>query len=237
MRNYPGLKVTLFVFLICGASAPLFAASDTNQQTRASILADKAIELATVAETDNPADPLLESEPEPEPSKPSKSFNSEFSRNYKECIGKIAVYGLMPITAAGADGTELSILTSVFGTVFCVPVAGTVATIEPSTKGSVEATSRKNQTAYRKSEQHRFIALTGENLVGDMARGGGEYLTTMAYLEGCPVEVYDSFARMTQRNFRQIIPQVEIDTAAILHNLEAQIAKDPLLARKCKRVS
>ena len=66
-----------------------------------------------------------------------------------------------------------------------------------------------------------------------MARGGGEYLTALAYLEGCPPEVHGSFAQMAQRNFGEIIPRAEMEIAAILHNLEAQIAKDPLLAPSC----
>jgi hypothetical protein len=102
---------------------------------------------------------------------------------------------------------------------------------------SLEASSRKNRAAYRNTEQHRFVALTGESLARDMARGGGEYLTTIAYLEGCPVEVHDSFAQMTRRNFSQIIPQAETKIAAILRNLDAQIANDPLLAAECNENS
>jgi len=167
--------------------------------------------------------------------RPSKSSHSEFGRHYTECLGKISfVYGGAAIIAGAAD---LAIFTTASAAVICVPAAGTVVTIEPTMKGSFEASSRKNQTAYRKTEQYRFVALTRENLARDIAHGGGEYLTTMAYLEGCPVEVHDSFAKMAQRNFRQIIPQAEMDTAAILDNLEAQIAKDPLLAFSCVRVS
>jgi hypothetical protein len=199
---------------------------------------DKAIELAgeakQLAEADSPA-----------ASKSSKTtgsilpetFGTDFKNHFTRCAGEVAMYGLLPIIAAGSDGVVIGLFTTVLGTVFCAPTAGAVATTEPSTKGSSEATSRKDQAAYRKTEQHRFFALTRENLARDMARGGGEYLTAMAYLEGCLVEVHGSFAKMTQRNFKQIIPQAEMDAEAMLHNLELQIAKDPLLVAKCSSVS
>ncbi len=104
-------------------------------------------------------------------------------------------------------------------------------------KQSVEASFRKSHAAYRKTEQQRFIVLTREHLIRDMARGGGEYLTAMAYLEGCPIEIHGNFAKMTQRNFMQIVPQTGMGVEAILHNLEVQIAKDPMLATNCHSVS
>jgi hypothetical protein len=182
---------------------------------------------------------------EPSPSKPSRSSNSEFGMHYANCLGKVAVYGVLPIIAAGSDGIKIGFYTSVLGTVFCLPMAGAIVTTEPitkpsmdtSVKGSVEGSSRNNYAEYRNTDQLRFLALTRENLARDMARGGGEYLTTMAYLEGCPVEVHDSFAQMTRRNFRQIIPQAEMDAEVMLQNLEAQIVKDPLLASSCSGVS
>jgi hypothetical protein len=109
--------------------------------------------------------------------------------------------------------------------------------MEASMKPSVEASSRGSHTANRKTEQQRFFALARDNLVRDMARGGGEYLTAMAYLAGCPVEVHGSFARMTQRSFKQIIPQAEMDAESMFHNLQLQIAKDPLLVATCSAVS
>ncbi len=197
---------------------------------RAEILANEANELATASATVGDGSDDLPATPSPESSK-SPSF--EYGRNYGECLGKIAIYGTFPIIAGGADGAELSIFTTVLGTVICLPVVGTVASME----SSVEASSRKNHAAYRKTGQQRFFALTRENLVRDMARGGGEYLTTMAYLEGCPVEVHESFAKMIRRNFGQIIPQAETGAEVVLQNLEAQIARDPLLVANCHGVS
>lgn len=91
--------------------------------------------------------------------------------------------------------------------------------------------------AYHKIRQYRYVAITRDNLARDMARGGGEYLTAMAYLYGCPIETKDSFAQMTQRNFSHIIPQPDTDPETILINIEAQIAADPLLAAQCSGIS
>jgi len=178
------------------------------------------------------------SSPKPSSSKSSKSSNSKYSKGYQQCVLKASSYGLIPIIFGVA---ELGILTTVAGTVLCVPAVGIGvsmdASMKPSVDASSEATTNKDQAAYRKTEQQRFFALTRDNLARDMARGGGEYLTAMAYLEGCPVEVHDSFAKMTQRNFKQIIPQAEMDAEDMLHNLELQIAKDPQLVAKCSSVS
>ncbi len=199
---------------------------------RAKVLAGKAKQLA-----DEKAESPF---PEPSPSRSSKlsnSTNSKFGRNYTRCLGEMAIYGLLPIIAVGADGIGLGIFTTATGAVFCVPAAGMAVSMEASMKQSVEASFRKSHAAYRKTEQQRFIVLTREHLIRDMARGGGEYLTAMAYLEGCPIEIHGNFAKMTQRNFMQIVPQTGMGVEAILHNLEVQIAEDPMLVANCHSVS
>jgi len=188
LPNCLALKVTLVVFLICGASIPTLAAN--------------------------------------------KTFESE----YTLCVVQLGgLFGGGFILAGGDAGAGL--LTTAAFAAWCAPFAGGVVTTDGSSEASSEATNNKDQAAYRKAEQQRFVALTRDNLVRDMARGGGEYLTAMAYLEGCPVEVHVSFAKMTQRSFEQIIPQAEMDAEAMLHNLQLQIAKDPLLVAKCSSVS
>lgn len=94
-----------------------------------------------------------------------------------------------------------------------------------------------NKTAYLRMQKYRFVTVNRDNLAKDIAQGEGEYVTTMAYLEGCPTEFHDNFAQMTQHNFNQIFPKFEIGTETILLNLEAQIAKDPLLSAECSQVS
>ena len=170
------------------------------------------------------------------PAKETSNTSTAFERGYTECVVQLGgFWGGVWIIAGGEVGVGL--LTTAAAAVICVPFAAGVVTTGASYEASTEASSNKDQAAYRKTEQHRFFALTRENLVRDMARGSGEYLTAMAYLEGCPVEVHDSFAKMTQRKFKLIIPQAEMDAEDMLHNLELQIAKDPLLVAKCSSVS
>jgi len=191
LPNCLALKVTLVVFLICGASIPTLAAN--------------------------------------------KTFESEFEKCLVNPGGLAVAAGGTWIITGGE--VVVGLLTTAATTVWCAPMAGGAVSTDASSKASSEATNNKDQAAYRKAEQQRFVALTRDNLVRDMARGGGEYLTAMAYLEGCPVEVHVSFAKMTQRSFEQIIPQAEMDAEAMLHNLQLQIAKDPLLVAKCSSVS
>ena len=193
---------------------------------KAKILAEKAVELASNSEAVSP------------PAAPG--HKRQVVENFMlrkidyakgRCFYESAVWGL----AFGATGgsADVGIFTTALGTFLCTTILITDNLFLASTRGS----NRERSAAYRETEQYRFFTLTRENLARDMARGGGDYLTTMAYLEGCPVEVHDSFAQMTQRNFKQIIPQAEMDTEAMLHNLEAQMANDPLLAASCSGVS
>lgn len=86
-------------------------------------------------------------------------------------------------------------------------------------------------------QQYQFVAATKADLARDMARGGGEYVTAMADLEGCPAEAHDNFAQMAKSNYNRIFTQSELEPEVILLNLENQIAVDPLLAAKCSEVS
>lgn len=86
-------------------------------------------------------------------------------------------------------------------------------------------------------QQYRFVKITRDNLKIDMARGAGEYLTAMAYLEGCPREVHANFSKMVQLNFSDIFTQPLSDPETILINLEAQMAADPLLAARCSGIT
>ncbi|MFT5220435.1 MAG: hypothetical protein ACI87H_002577 [Gammaproteobacteria bacterium] len=193
---------------------------------KAKILAEKAVELASNSEAVSP------------PAAPGhkrqvvENFMLRKIDNLKgRCFYESAGWGL--VLGATVGSADIGIFTTALGTFLCTTILITDNLFLASTRGS----NRERSAAYRETEQYRFFTLTRENLARDMARGGGDYLTTMAYLEGCPVEVHDSFAQMTQRNFKQIIPQAEMDTEAMLHNLEAQMANDPLLAASCSGVS
>ena len=102
---------------------------------------------------------------------------------------------------------------------------------------STELSSPEDKDAYQELQQYRFVRITRDNLKIDMARGTGEYLITMAYLEGCPAEIHDIFSKMAQRNFSRIFSQPKSNPTTILINLETQMAADPLLAAQCSGIS
>jgi hypothetical protein len=87
-----------------------------------------------------------------------------------------------------------------------------------------------------KFQQHRFTAIARDNLVKDMARGAGEYVTALAYLQGCSIEIHNRYAEMTRLNFHQIVPSSQTEPKTILSNLDIEIMRDPLLAKECKWV-
>ncbi len=145
---------------------------------------------------------------------------AEFAARCSFTVGKVAV---------GAIAFLPWITSVVPTTAFCLLATPFVI--------STEVSSSEDEVAYQKLQQYRFVAVARDNLVKDMARGGGEYLSAMAYLQGCPAEVHNDFANMTQRHFNQIFPQPEMDTKTILLNLEAQIALDTKLAAQCSEVS
>ena len=104
-----------------------------------------------------------------------------------------------------------------------------------ASSSSSEASSKSDQNdfTHREIQQRLFVKSVADELAGDVSRGGGEHLTSMAFLEGCPVETHDEFARLAQKNFNQIFPDPDADTEVILYNIEEMIAADPLLASKC----
>ena len=189
---------------------------------------DKAIELANkaglLAAQDDPStsseDPSTSSEDSSTSSEDS-STSSEDSSTSSECWGLAHKIG-------GFGGQVIHIT--------FIPTA-TVLSISCLLAMTNEEISGGKETAYLKMQQYRFVSVTRDNLARDMAQGGGEYLTVMAYLQGCPIEIHDNFARMTQRNFNHIFPQPELEANTILSNLEGQLAKDPLLTNECKWVS
>lgn len=177
---------------------------------RARILADKASQLAEAA---------------------TKSVGVEnkvkHTRTLKTTTGTLSGCGEpIEFTSDGSTGEELfiSVSTSTTSTTYGLG----------STSGTYDCDSN---AAYIEMQQYRFVDVAHDNLAEDMAQGSGEYVTTMAYLEGCPSAVHDRFAQMAQRNFNRIFSQQEFDPEVILWNLENQIAADPLLKAQCSEVS
>jgi len=86
---------------------------------------------------------------------------------------------------------------------------------------------------YSYLSQYRFAAVNKDKLALDMARGSGEYINAMAFLQGCPVEIYDTYAQVVKRKFNHIFPQSETDPILIVTNLNTLVDKDPVLGGRC----
>ena len=191
---------------------------------------EKAIELAEQAKTladkaKQPAEgiPVYDGPWPKQPKTPLTSASAEFVEDCSDFAVDQAK------KSYGPDFLISLITTAPITTTFCLLATPFVI--------STEVSSSEDEVAYQKLQQYRFVAVARDNLVKDMARGGGEYLSAMAYLQGCPAEVHNDFANMTQRHFNQIFPQPEMDTKTILLNLEAQIALDTKLAVQCSEIS
>lgn len=86
-------------------------------------------------------------------------------------------------------------------------------------------------------QQYRFVASSMNNLAKNIAQGGGEYVTTLANLEGCPIETHEKFSQLVQKNFIQIFSESGVDPNKVLLNIENKILADPLLSSKCSTIS
>ncbi len=107
----------------------------------------------------------------------------------------------------------------------------------PYMSSKISGTSGCEKVAYIKLQQYRFAYIARDNLVRDMANVSGEFVTTMAYLQGGPTRTYTHYAKVTQSHFADIYPRPETDPSKILSNLEYQIAQDSFLSGNCKWAS
>lgn len=127
--------------------------------------------------------------------------------------------------------------TSNSGERFIVSVSSSTTSIAELSSAYSGTSGCDNKTSHIEMQQYHFVAVVRENLAKDIARGSGEYVTTMANLEGCPSEAHDNFAQVAKRNYNRIFTQPEFNPEVILLNLENQIAADPLLASQCSEIS
>ena len=76
-----------------------------------------------------------------------------------------------------------------------------------------------------------FVAATFENLAGDMARGQGEHLTTLAILLGVPTGHQQIFFTLAQEHYRELIGSGEASPSALLKALDRAMTEHPVLAK------
>ncbi len=75
-----------------------------------------------------------------------------------------------------------------------------------------------------------FVAVTFENLAGEMARGQGEHLTALATLLGVPADRREMFYTLAQVRYRELMGRGEASPTALLKALDAAVAEHPVLA-------
>jgi hypothetical protein len=74
------------------------------------------------------------------------------------------------------------------------------------------------------------------NLVVEMAQGGGEHLRGFAAVLGCDPASYEAFSSMTQSNYLRIFSTDGSTPNGLINQVKAQMKNDPSLAFSCLSV-
>jgi hypothetical protein len=82
-------------------------------------------------------------------------------------------------------------------------------------------------------EQAAFVEVNFEDLKGNMAAGGGEFLASFATLLGCEDSVKPTLAKMTQDKFEILVPSPSTNPIQMLANIKQQIKESSSLATTC----
>jgi hypothetical protein len=82
-------------------------------------------------------------------------------------------------------------------------------------------------------EQAAFAEVNFQDLKGNMAAGGGEYLATFATLLGCEDSARPAFSKMTQDKIEVIVPSTSTTPIQMLISVKQQIKASPSLAASC----
>jgi hypothetical protein len=99
------------------------------------------------------------------------------------------------------------------------------------TSGTSNCTSGGIVKAER--EQAAFAEVNFQDLKGNMAAGGGEYLATFATLLGCEDSAKPGFAKLTQDKFEVLVPSASTTPIQMLSSVKQQIKSSPSLASAC----
>ncbi len=75
-----------------------------------------------------------------------------------------------------------------------------------------------------------YAAVNFQKLSQEMAQGGGEYLSGLSRLMGCKDKATkEAFFKLAQSRYEKILPSDITDSVAMVRNLRAQMAADPVL--------
>ncbi len=90
-----------------------------------------------------------------------------------------------------------------------------------------------NTASLRKMELRRYIVLNMDRITEEAARGGGDYLHSLAVLLGCQRDLHPEFFRMTQHRFVALFPDMESRPPAFIAGLHREIEAHPRLRSGC----
>jgi hypothetical protein len=116
-----------------------------------------------------------------------------------------------------------------------VLAATTNGTFASQTFGITSGTSNCSSGGVVKAqrEQAAFAEVNFQDLKGNMAAGGGEYLASFATLLGCEDSAKPGFAKLTQDKFEVLVPSASTTPIQMLISVKQQIKASPSLASAC----
>jgi hypothetical protein len=143
----------------------------------------------------------------------------------------------LPATNAFADaqGAGCGVGTMIFkgqkGVLPQILAATTNGTLGNQTFGMSTGTlgCEQDGVVMREHEKDMYVAANMDQIKLDMARGGGEYLATLASLMAVAPEDQAAFFTLTQDRFAEVAAPT--DAKALLARLDEALAADPVLAR------
>ena len=94
-----------------------------------------------------------------------------------------------------------------------------------------EATTRDSTSDA--GEKKIYVNLNKDQILVDMAKGKGEYLSSLAYLHGCPINTHVRFGEVIRANYSQIYSDFELTTEDLIKSIGEEIYKDTQLTGQC----
>ena len=100
------------------------------------------------------------------------------------------------------------------------PVTSAGCAVSSVSTSLTEVSVVDNEDSYSRLQTYRYVAVNKEFLTLDIARGGGDYLSSMAYLQSCPESVHQLYAEIMQQEFNQIASGFPLDVEDLLQDLK-----------------
>ena len=79
-------------------------------------------------------------------------------------------------------------------------------------------------------ERQVFVATNIRTLELEMAKGQGEYVSSLAALSGCKAPEFSAFAKT---RYEKLFPSEKTTSTELLNNIDKEISSDPAMAKAC----